>query len=412
MSASREMNYPPDAPVLFRLPHIERFDSERQVQAATTGARVDAGSPVSFAGYGTSAAQEPSSKSHSGKPDRPQGSPTASGHEPALTAVGHDCPPPQPQSATPWDLVVKQSVVMKRSVILVLILVLIWGAWLLGRQSGARTTEDLVAGQPSQPESSESVARTGITGADGEADQRAKPPATQLAAARSVGPSDPLSISEPDDEAFYGAEDFDSATELNGPVSSSGSTTAIPVSGKGKLSATAVGSAQSDRFGASNFGDAQFVPGDAKFVPGDTPFRPSPTAAISGAGDSFSSPADLAGGADRQTAGWYPDVAPTDEAANDGFLKSETPNSLGFDPIRAVQSVSKSFVPAAPVLSPTPNGIIDWSRYFPQTGSVRAASAVGQMGRGGDTVESNGQAFYSDDQGVPPTDSGVAPFYR
>jgi hypothetical protein len=283
--------------------------------------------------------------------------------------------------------VVKQSVGIKRSVILVLILVLIWGAWFLGRQSGPQPHRDIFAGQPSQPASPETVAQTPVAGTDVDAAQRPKLSATPLATTQSVVPSDPLSISEPVDDAFYGgAEDLESATELNGPVSSSGLTTAIPV-GRGGES-PAVRTAQSDRFGSS------------------------PAAAISGAGESVSSASDLAAGADGQTAGWYQDAVPADAAANSGFLKSETPNSLGIDPTRAAQSLSKISVPAAPVLSPTPNGIIDWSRYLPQTGSVRAASAVDQVARGGEAVESTGQAFYSDDEVVPPADSDVAPFYR
>ena len=388
MSALRETNYSPDAPVLFRLPHIEHFDSARHVQAAATGARADAGSPISFADHGTSVAQELTSKSPSGKSDRGPESPTIAGHQPASPSVSHDDPSPPPQSANPWDLVVRQSVGLKRSVILVLILVLIWGAWLLGRQSGSRPPRDIVADQPSQPASLENVATTPVAGTEVETDQRPKLSATPLATIRSVAPSDPLSISEPADEAFYGAEDFESTTELNGPVGSPVLTTATPVGSSGESSATVAGTARPDGFG------------------------PGPTTAFSGAGESAAAGADLAAGADGQTAGWYQDVAPTDAAANGGFLRSETPNSLAIDPIHAVQSVSKSSVPAAPVLSPTPNGIIDWSRYFPQNGSVRAASAVDQVARGGEAVESTGQAFYSDDEGAAPADSDVAPFYR
>jgi len=410
MSASREMNYPPDAPVLFRLPHIERFDSERQARAAATNSRVDADSSVSFAGYGTSAAPEPTSKIQIGTPERTSGPSTTSGREPALPAVGLDGPPSESRSSASWGLAVKQPVGMKGSIILVAILALMWGAWLLGRQSVSRTTGDLVAGQPSQPESPEKSAQVQAAEANAKADQRPKSSATQLATAQSVAankplPSKPLSISEPDDEAFYGDEDFDSATELNGPVSSSGSSNAIPVSSMGKPSANAVGSAQSGRFGGQ-------VSGETRVLPGDDRFGPSSTAEFMGGNGSVSSPAALTAGTDRENVGWYHDVAPTDEAPNGNFLKSETPNSLGFDPVRAVQSVSKFSFPATPVLSPTPNGIIDWSRYLPQTGSVRSASAVGQMGRGGETFESNGQAFYSDDVGVPPADSAVAPFYR
>jgi len=366
MSGMRETNNPSDAPVLFRLPHVQRMANGRPVQPSASGS--EAGQAAAPSGYGTIAPPERTT-SKLGQQER---SVPISGHESASPAAGPDGQIPPPDRL--WSLLSKQPEGMKQSVILVLILALMCGAWWLGRRSGTRTAEDLVAGQPSQFAPPQDTPGVQAEEMNLGTEQRSKSTQAQLANPQSVAVGKPLSISEPADDAFYGADDFDSATELNGPVGVSGSTPAILTNTLAKRSEAV-------------------LPGDTPFVPGGTPGS-----------------ADLSG--DSQTAGWYSDGVPMGETANGNFLKSDTPNALGFDPVRAVQSVSKFSVQPAPVLSPTPNGIADWSRYFPQTGPVRAASAFGPIGAGGETAENAGQAFYSEDGGVPSADSAVAPFYR
>lgn len=110
--------------------------------------------------------------------------------------------------------------------------------------------------------------------------------------------------------------------------------------------------------------------------------------------------------------GW---VAPASAGQDSGTVRaSATPNPPQFTPYaEATAEASEGFI-AGPMLSATPNGVVDWSRYLtPDQSALQPASAsLPGAGEAPASGQVSGQAIYVDKPPAVAAEALSAPFYE
>jgi len=376
MTIPREKPSAVGAPVLFRLPHLHSEVSESVSRTAVS-------QPVATE-------PKPGSSDRLGRSDRSgveNASDTAGVYLSADRRVKDETNQSEASFLSGW------SMATKRSVVVLAMIALVYGAWMHGQRSAQLRPESVVVDQvlpltdrpavASQQVADES--KDGVRVAQGGSEVAGRSPE------RSVGFSP---VTEPED-SFYVPEEMPSVevSELSrGLISepvedpttrSEVSTTIVPP--LDELAAPANLSA--DNVSASSTAVANPAPAASAQKP------PLGDAASISSSDGDHSVAKIA-------------------PADSNFATSATPDLPGFD-TAAVDSYQPPSV-SVPIKSTMPNAIVDWYRYLPGgTGAVRAASSTSSVGPiGGQQPQVGNQAFYVDDIETPASTNGVAPFYR
>jgi hypothetical protein len=378
------------APVLFRLPHLQRAAAVNAPVAAGgySGDRGDVVTsqpnvgPVAASAQRGTAFIDPSLASEE--------------HADVTTPIKSNAAPAQPNqqpAATEESFMRRWGLEIKRSVILLAAIALLWGAWAMGQKSVIAPNESNLAevDHGESANDSASVAAVPTTSAPSSVDTIAEPRVAHIVEPK-LGTSAGLSgtfasVAEPA-STFYTSDDIAAAA------------TAMPAANP---------EIESD---FSQFSpDALQPPGNSEFY-GDYDITEPANA-------SAQKPPMMSEAADsNQTALNQPTAEPAIETAlptATNFVPSATPEMPGFDP-NSIRNVDDTKPRNRPVLSSTPNGIIDWSRYLPGaagTAAIRAVSATQAIGEAADeTQAADSQAIYLDKNEPSAPNVGVAPFYR
>jgi hypothetical protein len=356
MPTPRENTSIVKAPVLFRLPHLQRA-AAKATTASVCGISGNSGdletSQPANAGASPTRATTDVEKPLSTADSQATARPAESVRLPAASDESF-------RSRWGFDF--------KRSVILLAAISLLWGAWAIGQKS-ATVPDDSNLADINEAEPGSGSAAVAATNATNEA-------SVESAAAPRVG-----QIVEPKLNSSSGSSsDFMPVTEPQ-PI----------FYGRDDVAATATSSPTADADTRSDFSQLSL---DALQPPSSGEFY----------GDY-----DL--GDPAQTA-----VQKLPVETDTNFVPTTTSEMLGFDP-NSIGDFSQTAQPDnRPVFSSTPNGIIDWSRYLPGAGgngSIRAVSATQTIGGAeSESHSADTQAIYLDENDPNTPGVGVAPFYR
>jgi len=384
MSTPRENTSIVKAPVLFRLPHLQRAAAAARA-ASSGGFSAQRSDFVSGQQAGITAGT--SNLTSAGSKQNP----TVADKQ---TIPESTAKPAQPVSLTPKpedSFLTRWGFDIKRSVILLAAMAILWGAWAIGQK-------------PSTAPQESNLTRSNEKESDGDANLASDPVAIEPSIELPTEPNIPH-IVEPKLSSSSGtSNDFNPVTEPQQSYYGS-----EDIAAADKPDAAADADTMSD-FSSSSL-DSLEPPGSGEFY-GDYDLG---TAAQSSAQtppvmNDASTPSHLA--LNEPTSSPAAE-SPLPSATN--FVPSATPELPGFDPNK-VGTVENAAAENRPVLSSTPNGIIDWSRYLPGAGgngSIRAVSATQTIGAS--TVEprsADTQAIYLDKKDPDSPNVGVAPFYR
>lgn len=391
MPTPRENTSIVKAPVLFRLPHLQRAAAAKATIAGAGGysgdlatSQVASGPAISSKTAGGTAFIDPSLAPPASV--TPQKSTSATVHPEPPAAVAEE------SFFSRWGLEIK------RSVILLAAIALLWGAWAMGQKSATVPNEsNLVEVEKTEPDSnSESVAAAVQSASEPSVEIAAEPRIAHIVEPRLSPPAGSSSgfspVSEPP-PSFNDSDDSDSAATPS-PTALSPATP----------SPTAKADFESDFSQLSP--DSLVPPGNSEFYGDYDLVEPTQSSARK-------PPMTTAAATSNQTVENPAGETALPPATN--FVQSLSPEMPGFDP-NNIGNVGSATAGDRPVLSSTPNGILDWSRYLPGAGSagpIRAVSATEKIGgAAGETQSAESQAIYLDknEPGVPNV--GVAPFYR
>ncbi len=413
-----------NAPVLFRLRELQASVPQPAVATAVgeNRAATDVPNPLAtshaidaFAGtrgdFPITAAAAPVTSGPCASDPCASGLPPVAATENASTAAAA-LPTVQPDEESFFE---RWRVELKNSVILVVAVALLWGAWLLGHQAQKRA--DANAGPAAVADAS--IDRWEVSGAvapQAAADQLASAAVTDDADASQADTnafaSDPVDSEA--DVTNLAATDFDgsesqvTAATLVEPEAQAAQivepTPALPsaenITQEPQVAAVVepAGDAPTDAIAASSLQAPPIGVADPQtgpFVGGQDTGGQS-----MGGQESYYGEADFATLPQSPAEAATTPTSPADVTVATQFVPTSTPGSPNFNPQQAV-------TPAAAALSPghqyssTPNGVINWALYFPsqEDGAVRAA-ATNLPG-----AAPVGQAPSGDN-------SGVAPIYR
>jgi len=362
MPTPRENTSTVNAPVLFRLPHLQRA-------AATATAASVCGNSGNFGDLKTSQPANAAASPTCGTTDVEKPPGTANSETTATVAQPERLPAASDESfMTRWGLG------FKRSVILLAAVALLWGAWAIGQKSATVANDGNLADiSETEPGSDSAAVTTAIAATNAtSADPEVAPQVAQIVEpklnASSGSSSDFMPVTEPQTEpppSVYGRDDV-ADTDTQADFS--------------QLSLDALQPPSNGEF----YQDYDL---DENDLDENNLADPAQTAAQK-----------------------LPVESDTD------FVPTETPEMPGFDPNK-IGNVGHTAQPdMRPVLSSTPNGIIDWSRYLPGAsgnGSIRAASATQTIGgTASESQSADTQAIYLDENDPNAPGVGVAPFYR
>lgn len=358
MSTPRENTSIVNAPVLFRLPHLQR-GTAKATAASVCGISGNFGDPETS--QPANAAASPTrgttdvEKLFGAADSETTATPTRPERLPAMSDESF---------RNRWGID------LKRSVILLAAIAMLWGAWAIGQKSATVAKDSNLAdiGETKPGNGSAAVAATKATSADPEASRKVAQIVEPKLNSSSGSSSDFMPVTEPQ-PSFYGRDDLVDTVTSN---------------------PTADTDTQSD-FSPLPLGDLQ-LPSNGEFY----------------------QDYDLGENELNEPAQTPIQKLPMETDTN--FVPTATPEMPGFDP-NSIGNVGYTAQPVTrPVFSSTPNGIIDWSRYLPGAGgngSIRAVSATQTIGGAASESQSaDTQAIYLDENDPNEPGVGVAPFYR
>jgi len=378
MTIPREKPSAAGAPVLFRLPHLHPEVSVSQSSAAVS--QQVATNPRSGSNDCLDQSERPA----------PNFANERSGFKPAA-----DRPSDDATSQSDTSFLSGWSITSKRSVVVLAVGLLVYGAWMLGQRSAPLRPESVAVDQLSPVIEQPAVASQPV--ADGANNVVRVAQGSGDGAGRPANrPTGFVPVTEPAD-SFYVPEEMPSveASELPGglisePVENqTTSSDVLPAAGPSLDSLEPPANLSVDNVLAD---PTAAVNADQAAAAQKPPL-----------GDSAAIPAQDGNQSDANAA-----------VADSNFATSLTPGLPGFD-TAAVDKLQQPLeaVPAA-IKSSMPNAIVDWYRYLPGgTGAVRAASSTSSIGTlGGQQPQVGNQAFYVDENETPALTNGAAPFYR
>lgn len=391
MPTPRENTSVVKAPVLFRLPHLQRAAEATAVAASTRG---DSGHQGSHSiSSETTATPAIATNRGRGTTFIDRSSETVEPTESSATTKSTTVPakPESAASTTDESFMSRWGFEIKRSVILLAAMALLWGAWAMGQKSATSPIESNLAGIGEPQSASDSASVAAIKDTSGPlAETSDIPQVAQIVEPKlssSSGSSsgfDPVTEPEP---SYYGGEDL----------------------GDHAVSSVAKNDVESD---------FSRLPFDALESPSNDEFYNDFGLGEPGQSSAQKPPLTNDVTVSNQLALNQPTLSSATETSlpsATNFVASATPEMPGFDP-NNVGKIAESAPVDRPVLSSTPNGIIDWSRYLPGaggSGAIRAVSATQAMGETpGNTESLDTQAIYLDKNDAQAPNVGVAPFYR
>lgn len=427
MPTPREKTPAVNAPVLFRLRELQATASQTVVPSAVaadpltaTQQRIDSPLVASAAAAGAvtntaSAAVAAPAAVVAATPVSPTVAPLSEATATQGTADG---------SAPVLTFFQRWRIELKNSVILLVAILLLWGAWLIGNQDtqpspagvatdGAVMVEaDTLATAPMDgpgfytvDDDHDHVAAVTPTASDDVvAPALPSPTADSIATAPPAPSLDPESLAEteidsatetevagiveptlppPTAENITQEPQVAAVVEPSGDlaVAASPAATSAPALAAPPISANPLASGANPPAGGANQPRMNHFVGNGQEVYyGDADYATLPQAA------------DVATGSVGA-------VQSNPAAANTEFLSSPTPGMPTFDPQQAVTQAAA--LPPGHQYSATPHGIVNWARYFPNQddGSVRAAAAALP-------------GAVPNTQAAPGGNTGVAPIYR
>ena len=390
MPTPRENTSIVKAPVLFRLPHLQRTAAAKATLAGGFGYDRD-GAATGQPNAGPTIATAPRDATFV------EPSLASKANTEATKQTKSAVTPAQPiewQAATAESFMRRWGLEIKRSVILLAAIALLWGAWAMGQKSVTAPNESNLAeienAQTATDSASIAAAQTTNDHASDETtDHPRVAHIVEPTPRSSTGSSGGFApVAEPE-QSFYGSEDVVPAVASPMP--------------------TAKNDIEAD---FSQFSpDALQPPSNGDFY-GDYDIGEPANA-------SAQKPPMMSEAAEsNQTALNQPTAEPAIETtlpAATNFVPSATPEKPGFDPNK-IGSVEDAKPRNRPALSSTPNAILDWSRYLPDaagTAAIRAVSATQAIGEAADpTKPADSQAIYLEKNEPSASNVGVAPFYR
>lgn len=396
MPTPRENTSIVKAPVLFRLPHLQHAAAAKATVAGAASSRGEQGEmPSGKPGHvaidavdGGQRFDQPAKTSGPAYTPVKPAEPVADAVTPAKPAAAQTQPV---ANAADESFMSRWGFEIKRSVILLAAIALLWGAWAIGQKSATVPNEsNLVEVNDGEASDAESISIA--------AAEPTLPEVVELPEAPRVA-----HIVEPKrSSSSQSSTDFEPVTE---PASTPSRT--FPVTGSPAVNS--VNSIASD-FSSLSL-DALEPPSNGEFYGDFDLGDPAPSTAPQ-------PPATTAATASTQSAS----KPPTTGTAIDGamptatnFVPSATPEMPGFDPNK-LGNAENTTAEGRPVLSSTPNAITDWSRYLPGasvTGPIRSVSATQTIGgSAGESESSDTQAIYLDENDPNTPNVGVAPYYR
>lgn len=378
MPTPRENTSIVKAPVLFRLPHLQRATASVCGNSGNSG-DFETSQPAN------AVASPTRDTTYVEKPLSTAGSDTT-----AKPALSERLPAVSDESfRSRWGFA------FKRSVILLAALALLWGAWAIGQKSVTVPDDSNLAGSNEfEPDSGSAAVAAKNATSGSSVDTSVAPRVAQIVEpalnSTSGAASDFMPVTEPQ-PSFYGRDDV-AATATSRP--------------------TANADTQADFSGLSL--DAFQPPDNGEFYGDYDLSDPAQIAAQKLPMETETDAASTNQMALNQPTANQPGEQTT--PADTNFVPTATPEMPGFDPNKT-GDVGQTTLPInRPVFSSTPNGIIDWSRYLPGAGgngSIRAVSATQTIGGAGSESQSaDTQAIYLDENDPNAPGVGVAPFYR
>ena len=383
------------APVLFRLPHLQRAAAAKATAASLggySGERFDVATsqPVPNAAITTPVAASPPIVGHS--PDLVEREKSATPSKAVATPVQ-----PERLTATDQSFVTRWGFEIKRSIILLAALALLWGAWALGQRSATAPRDESNLAEIDEVESA-SVTQS-VAANDSKAQLAVELPDTPRVA----------QIVEPTVNSSGSSDAFSPVTEPN--TSDRFANAGDAAIGTAAPTAVFAGSDEATSDFSKLSLDALEPPSNGEFY-GDYDLGEPATSSAQ------KPPLTTDTNALNQTALNQPATStPTEDSlpTATNFVPSATPQLPGFDPNK-VGDVGNTAPVNRPALSSTPKGITDWSRYLPGaggSGSIRAVSATQAIGGATDDAESSDtQAIYLEKNDPESPNVGVAPYYR
>jgi len=365
MPTPRENTSIVKAPVLFRLPHLHRAAAARAT-AASGPAFVDQSLETAAPAYVA---------------PKPTATTTESAAAPKSAAA-----PAQPErlaTVTDESFMSRWGFDIKRSVILLAAMGLLWGAWAMGQKSATAPDE------------------------------------SNLAEITETEPgSDPDTVEFPD-EPFVAHIVEPKLNSFSGSSSSFEPVIEPKATASDLVNASEMSSADTNPAKTGVESDFSKLSLDALEPPSNGEFYGDYDLGEAAQSSAQKPPMTTDAGTPNQLALNQPATSRASEIAlpsATNFVPSATPEMPGFDPKNIGNPSNVTPADNRPIFSSTPNGIIDWSRYLPGaggSGSVRAASATQAIGgAAGEAQSADTQAIYLDGNDPKSPGVGVAPYYR
>lgn len=395
MPTPRENTPIVNAPVLFRLPHLHRATANTD-GAVVVGEHDDRGGLATSTAAIPAIAANPAGSTTGVDSESDTAESMASAAQPKSAAVSGQ---PEPiATAADESFMNRWGFEIKRSVILLAAIALLWGAWAMGQKSATAPHDSNLAGMPEDDEANDETVDTAVVVVTA-----APKPSVDLSDEPRVA-----QIVEPKRRSSGGSSSgFEPVTEPQPAIDGSDALIA------GATPSTAVNTNADTNSDFSQLSlDAPETLSGGEFY-GDYDLGEPAQAS------SQKPPVTTAAADSDELALNQPAPGPTLPTATN-FVPSATPEMPGFDP-NNVGNDGNAAPQNRPVLSSMPNGIIDWSRYLPgagghgagEPGAIRAVSATTTIGgAAAESKSADTQAIYLDENDPNSPDVGVAPFYR